>query len=102
MDRPTHLHPVPTTLDHVLTDQRDPVPQVEVLADAISDHQPVVVTARLGRLRSPPEWRTARPWRRCNWDAICLDLLEANWSAVDDDAQNSQTDQLLCQNSHGL
>ena len=84
VDRPTHLHPVPTALDHVLTDQRDPAPQVEVLADAISDHQPVVVTARLGRLRSPPEWRTARPWRCCNWEAICLDLLEANWSAVDD------------------
>ena len=58
-------------------------PDVEVLPDAISDHQPVIVTARLGRVRRTPEWRTARPWRRCDWDAICLDLLRANWSAVD-------------------
>ena len=70
--------------DHVLTDQRDPAPQVEVLSDAISDHQPVIVTAHLGRLRRPPEWRTTRPWRRCDWNAICLDLLAADWSAVDD------------------
>ena len=83
VNRPTHLHPVPTALDHVLTDQRDPAPDVDVLPDAISDHQPVVVTARLGRVRRSAEWRTARSWRRCDWDAICLDLLEADWSAVD-------------------
>ncbi|KAF0287361.1 hypothetical protein FJT64_014208 [Amphibalanus amphitrite] len=83
VNQPTHLHPVPTALDHVLTDQRDPVPEVEVLPVAISDHQPVIVTARLGRVRRPPEWRTARPWRRCDWDAVCLEFLGADWSAVD-------------------
>ena len=29
VDRPTHLHPVPTALDHVLTDQRDPAPRLK-------------------------------------------------------------------------
>ena len=91
VNQPTHLHPVPTALDHVLTDQQDPAPDVEVLPDAISDHQPVVVTAQLGRVRRPPEWRTARPWRRCDWDAICMDLLGADWSAVD-----GATDVNLC------
>ena len=84
VSQPTHLHPVPAALDHVLTDQLDPAPAVSVLPDAISDHQPVIVAARLGRVRRPPEWRTARPWRRCDWDAVSLALLEADWSRVDD------------------
>ncbi|KAF0308165.1 hypothetical protein FJT64_020580 [Amphibalanus amphitrite] len=43
--RPTHLHPTPAALDHVITDQCSSAPETEVLPDAISDHQPVVVSA---------------------------------------------------------
>ncbi|KAF0298913.1 hypothetical protein FJT64_003775 [Amphibalanus amphitrite] len=81
--RPTHLHPTPAALDHVITDQCSSAPETEVLPDAISDHQPVVVSARLGRVRVPARWRVARRWGRADWDAICLGFLESDWSGVD-------------------
>ena len=80
---PTHLHPSPAALDHVVTDRLDTVASVEVLPDTISDHQPVIVSARLGRVRLPTRWRVARRWGRADWDAICLSFLEADWSGVD-------------------
>ena len=80
---PTHLYPPPAALDHVITNQLDPAAEVEVLPDAISDHQPVIVSARLGRVRAPSRWRTARRWGRADWNAICLSFLEADWSGVD-------------------
>ena len=83
VNRPTHLHPSPAALDHVITDQPDRAASTEVLSDAISDHQPVIVSARLGRVRVPAQWRVARRWNRADWDAICLSFLEADWSGVD-------------------
>ena len=83
VESPTHLHPTPAALDHVITDRRDPTAEVVVLPDAISDHQPVIVSAPLGRVRAPARWRAARPWGRADWDAICLAFLEADWSGVD-------------------
>ncbi|KAF0309111.1 hypothetical protein FJT64_019712 [Amphibalanus amphitrite] len=80
---PTHLHPSPAALDHVVTDRLDTVASVEVLPDTISDHQPVIVSARLGRVRVPTRWRVARRWGRADWDVICLSFLEADWSGVD-------------------
>lgn len=80
---PTHLQPRPTALDHGIANQRDPVPDIEILPDSISDHQPVVVTARLGRVRRRAQWRHLRSWRRADWSAICLDLLLTDWSGVD-------------------
>ena len=50
-----------------------------MLSDAIGDHQPIMVSARLGRVR----WRTVRSWRRADWNAIRLDLLQSNWEEVD-------------------
>ena len=79
----THLHPTPAALDHVITDQRDPAAEVVVLPDDISDHQPVIVSASLGRVRAPARWRVSRPWGRADWDAICFGFLEADWSGVD-------------------
>ena len=81
--QPTHLHPVPTALDHVITNQLEPAPTVEVTTDTISDHQPVIVRARLGRVRHAAEWRTVRSWRRVNWNVVCHDLLLSDWSLVE-------------------
>ena len=61
---PTHLHPTPTALDHVITNMQDPVPGITICADAISDHQPVVVSAHLGQVKRARQWRTLRSWRR--------------------------------------
>ena len=83
VNQPTHLRPTPAALDHVITDQRDPAAETEVLPDVISDHLPVVVSARLGRVRRPARRRDTRRWGRADWDAICLSFLEAGWSGVD-------------------
>ena len=83
VDSPTHLQPTPSALDHVVTNQCDPPPLVSVLPDVISDHQPVVVTARLGRVRRPARWQLVRGWRRADWSAICADLLLSDWSPLE-------------------
>ena len=83
IDGPTHLHPTPTALDHIITNQTDPVPETIILPDSISDHQPIVATARLPRVRRPAQWRVLRNWRRVDWDAVCLDLLLADWTNAD-------------------
>ena len=81
VDGATHLHPTPTALDHAITNLQDPVPDVTICADVISDHQPIIVSARLGRRNA--QWTTRRSWRRADWDAICVDLLQSDWSLVD-------------------
>ena len=94
--QPTHLHPVPTALDHVITDQIEPAPEVEVTTDIINDHQPVIVRARLGRARRPTEWRTVRSWRSVEWNAVCHDLLLSDWSLVEAAANvNESVDQFM-------
>lgn len=42
---PTHLSPTPSALDHVITNMREPAPEIEVLPDVISDYQPVIMRA---------------------------------------------------------
>ena len=79
--QPTHLHPIPTALDHIITNI-DPPPPVKVLDAPIADHQPVLVEAPIGRLRARPTEHTGRNWRAADWDAICLQLLLADWSAL--------------------
>ena len=80
--QPTHFQPVSTALDHVITDQIEPAPEVVVTADIIGDHQPVIVRARLGRVRRPTEWHTVRSWRSVEWNAVCHDLL-SDWRLVE-------------------
>ena len=75
--QPTHLHPTPTALDHIITNI-DPPPPVRVLDAPIADHQPVLVEAPIGRLRARPTEHTGRNWRAADWDAICLQLLLAD------------------------
>ena len=84
IDGPTHLHPTPSALDHIITNRMDPAPETSILPDAISDHQPIVMTARLPRVRRPARWRVLRNWRRADWSAICLELLLADWTQVDE------------------
>ena len=78
VDQPTHLLPTPTALDHIITNI--PSSRAEVLSTPVGDHQPIVVSAPIGRLRKLPAERAARSWGRADWDAICLDLLLADWT----------------------
>ena len=80
VQEPTHLHPTPTCLDHVITNIVNT--QVAVLDTTISDHQPVVAEVPIGRLRRRPVYRDTRSWRTANWDAISLDFLLADWSSL--------------------
>ena len=75
---------MPSALDHIITHGKDPAPETSTLSDAISDHQPIVMTARLPRLRRPAQCRVLRNWRRVDWSAICLELLLTDWTQVDD------------------
>ena len=83
IDGPTHLHPTPTALDHIITNHMHPAPETSILSDSISDHQPIMTTARLPRVRRPPQWRVLRNWRRVDWDAVCLEFLLADWTQAD-------------------
>ena len=81
----THLHPTPTLLDLIITNIADlPAPAV-VLPDPVADHQPVLLSAQIRRQRPPRRTPvTTRPWRRVNWDALCLSLLTADWDSLYD------------------
>lgn len=37
IDGPTHLHPTPSALDHIITNCKDPTPETSILPDAISE-----------------------------------------------------------------
>ena len=91
INQPTHLLPTPTALDHIITNI--PSSRAEVLSTPVSDHQPIVVSAPIGRLRKPRAERTTRSWGRADWNAICLDLLLADWTDFEtSDDINSMVD----------
>ena len=80
---PTHLLPSPSALDHVIIITNVPSPRADVINIPISDHLPVAVSAPTGRVRKLPTECVTRNWARADWNAICLDLLLADWSNFD-------------------
>ena len=82
VSEPTHLSPRPTTLDHIVTNHANLSDSVKVLADSPSDHQPVVCSVPLPKIRPTPVFREIRRWERADWDSICLDLLLADWKPM--------------------
>ena len=80
VQQPTHLHPTPTCLDHIVTNIGHS--HVTVLHTAFSDHQPVILEAPVGRLRRRPVYHYTRSWRTADWDAISLDFLLADWDCL--------------------
>ena len=80
VQEPTHLHPTPTCLDHAITNIAQC--SVSIIGSSMSDHQPVIVEAPIGRLRRRPNYKTTRSWRTAYWDAICLDFLLADWDSL--------------------
>ena len=80
---PTDLHPIPTTLDLVMTNLTDSPRSVVVLPEPVADHQPVLLRAEVRRQRPPPPVPvTRRRWERVDWDAVCLGLLTADWGPL--------------------
>ena len=79
---PTHLEPTPTLLDHVISNITNDHCSVNVLPDAIADHQTVVVSTSFRKCRNRVEKFKIRPWKNVNWDAVCFDLLDIDWDLV--------------------
>ena len=82
IDKPTHLHPIPTLLDLIVTNQTGLHDFVKILPEPVADHQPVLLCAPSQRQRRRPTTYTVRPWERTDWDALCLNLLCANWDPL--------------------
>ena len=80
-NEPTHLLPTPTILDHVVTNLPDTRASVQVLREAVGDHQPVTCSVALPRIRLKPECEIRR-WDQADWSAICLDMLLADWEPM--------------------
>ena len=72
-------------IDHVITNVTELAPTAaEVLPESIADHRTIIVRPPFRRERHRPKPFTTRLWRRVNWDALCLDLLCADWEALYD------------------
>ena len=73
----------PSLIDHVITNVTDLEPAVvEVLTEFIADHRTVVVRPPFQRQRRRPKPFKTRLWRKFNWDAMCLDLLQVDWTSL--------------------
>ena len=79
---PTHLFPSETLLDHIITNVPNLEHSVQVPSEPIADHRTTIVRAPFRRLRQCPSPFSTRPWRKTNWDALCLQLLLANWDKI--------------------
>ena len=71
-----------TLIDHVLTTRPDLTADPLVIPCSISDHDLTAVSITAKRERRKPATITVRSTRRVDNDALCLDLLMANWGAV--------------------
>ena len=54
IDKPTHLHPIPTLLDLIVTNQTGLHDFVKILPEPVADHQPVLLCAPSQRQRRRP------------------------------------------------
>ena len=71
-----------TLIDHIFTSRPDLVHDPRVIKCNISDHDLVAASIDVKRVRRQAETITIRPTRGVNYDALCLDLLQADWSQV--------------------
>ena len=83
---PTHPGATPSLLDHVLTNQTTTDHESAVIKTHVSDHDLITVKTRLGRQKHEVRCITTRSMRRVNHDQLSLDLLLADWSALEDEA----------------
>ena len=79
---PTHLEPSTSLIDHIISNVPEQNASVLTSSDQIADHLTIIVRAQLRRQsRRPPPFK-ARPWRKVNWDAVCLSLLLSDWCEI--------------------
>ncbi|KAF0298382.1 hypothetical protein FJT64_004248 [Amphibalanus amphitrite] len=81
---PTRQSENPTLIDHIVTNRPQTATETRVTPCDISDHD--LISTTVAGVREPRQrvTVTVRPTRRVNTDAMCLDLLLADWSGVTD------------------
>ena len=80
---PTRPGATPSLIDHILTNQASVGEEAAaVIKTHVSDHDLITVRASLPRQRRKPREITTRSMRDVNYDHLCLDLLQSDWSAL--------------------
>ena len=79
---PTHPGPNPTLIDHIIRNHPDLTRSAQVSTCSIRDHDLITVSVNGVKTRHQPTTFTVRSTRGLNQDALCLDLLVADWSAL--------------------
>ena len=79
---PTRPGPNPSLLDHLITNRSDLTSDPRVVASNFSDHDLIIAIVAGVRTRQQPRTVTVRSTRQLSQDALCLDLLMADWTPV--------------------
>ena len=79
---PTRQSENPTLIDHIITNKPQSASGTKVIACNISEHDLISTSVANTRERQQPVTVSVRSTRRVNTDALCLDLLLADWSGV--------------------
>ena len=79
---PTRPGVTSTLIDHIITSHPDLAAAADVTPCNISDHDLITVSISGVKARRQPTTVTVRSTRNLSQDALCLDLLVADWSAV--------------------
>ena len=80
---PTHPGVNPSLIDHAITNQTDFTQEpATVVKTHASDHDLITVRAPLLRPKKKPREVITRSIRNVNFDHLCLDLLQSDWSGL--------------------
>ena len=79
---PTHPGPNPSLIGHLITNRPDLTSDSDVVASNISDHDLITASVAGVKSRHQPRTVTVRSTRHLSQDALCLDLLLADWAPV--------------------
>ena len=79
---PTRPGPNPSLIDHLITNRPDLTSDSDVVTSNISDHDLIISSVAGVRTSHQPRTVTVRSTRHLSQDALCLDLLLADWTPV--------------------
>ena len=83
IQEPTHPGEAPSLIDHVLTNQTNiDHGAAAAVKTHVSDHDLITVKAPLPRLKRRAREVITRSIRDVNFDSLCLDLLQSDWSRL--------------------
>ena len=77
---PTRPGSRPSLIDHIITNVTNTCQTAEVIKAHASDHDLITVTVPLARVRKRPRTILTRSLRNVDWNHLCLDLLQSDWS----------------------